>query len=178
MLATFLTTKKPFYRRGTSLVEMVLYVVLLTFVVGIIVQMLITIGGVYRNIKLTRELESSGTIALETMLREIRNASNVEAGESDLNVNPGFLVISGTDENLNPYKIKFNVVSGALQVSKNNESPTALTSSSGVIDHLLFSRVATSTSEGVRIEMEITGTAGPVSKSEWFYGFAVLRGSY
>lgn len=178
MSAIFLTIKKHFHNRGFSLVEMILYVVLLTLFMVVVVQMLIGVSGVYRNIKLTRELESSGTIAMEQMLREIRNASSVVSGESTLGTSPGAIVVSGTDESQNPYKASFSVASGVLQISKNGETPAAVTSSGSTLSYLLFTHVATSTSEGVRIEMEVSGTAGSVSKSERFYGFTVLRGSY
>lgn len=177
MSATFLTIKKN-RNRGTSLVEMVLYIVLLTLVTGIIVQMLVAMGGVYRNIKLTRELESSGTIAMEQMLREIRNSSSVVVGGSVLGASPGTLVISGTDESQNSYQVAFSVESGTLQISKNGETPTALTSSPVSVSYLMFNRVANTNSEGVRVELEVSGNAGSVSKSQKFYGFAVLRGSY
>ena len=175
MSATFLKTKN---NRGITLVETIIYMALLILVMGVIVQVLVSIGGVYRNIKLTRELESSGTIAMESMLREIRNASNVVLNESSFGTSPGVLTVAGVDEDLNPYKIAFSVASGALQISKNGETPTALTSSSGAVSYLLFNHVATSTSEGVRIELEMSGTSTSTPKSERFYGFAVLRGSY
>ena len=180
MLATFLTTKKSkctHAQAGVTLVEMILYVVLLVFVMSIIVQMLVSIGGVYRSIKITREIESSGAIAMEQMLREIRNASMVEITGSVLGTSLGALTISGTDESSNPYKTNFSVNSGVLQISKNDGVPVSLTSSPVVVSYLLFNRVATSTSEGVRVEMEVTGV-GPVSRSERFYGFTVIRGSY
>lgn len=177
MSATFLTIKNN-KNRGTSLVEMVLYIVLLTLVTGIIIQMLVAVGGVYRNIKLTRELESSGTIAMERMLREIRNASGVDVGSSSIGTSPGVLAISGVDESSNSYNIKFNISSGVLQISKNSETPVALTSSPTTISYLLFNHITNTNSEGVRIELEVFGTVGSVSKTEKFYGFAVLRGSY
>ena len=184
MSAIFLAIKKLFYKRGpstqtgVSLVEMILYVVLLVIVMSVIVQSLVAVGRVYRSIMLTRELESSGTIAMEQMLREIRNASSLVLGESVIGTSPGAIAVSGVDESLNPYETKFDLVSGVLQISKNSETPASITSSPVSVSYLLFTRVATSTSEGVRIELEVSGTAGSISKSERFYGFTVLRGSY
>jgi hypothetical protein len=174
MSVTFLKTNN----RGITIMETILYMVILTFVMSIIVQMLISISGMYRTMKVTRELESSGTIAMERILREIRNASAVVVGESDFGTNPGELTISGTDESLNLYKIKFDVSSGILQITKDSEEPVALTSSSGVVSYLLFTHLATSTSEAIKVELEMSGNSGSVPKSEKFYGFAILRGSY
>lgn len=178
MSATFLTIKKPVSGRGFTLIETLLYMVLLALVMSVIVQILISIGGIYRNIKLTRELESSSTIAMENMLREIRNASSVVINDSVLGVNPGVLTIVGVDEDLNPYLITYRVSSGVIEVSKDGGAPEAITSSSGSVSYLSFTRVVNDNSEGVRIELEMSGILNSVSKSERFYGFSVLRGSY
>ncbi len=163
---------------GVTLIEMILYVVLLTFVMAVIVQMLVSISGVYRNIKITRELESSGTIAMEQMLREIRNASSVEVTDSVLGIHPGTIAVWGIDENHISYEMIFDTASGVLQVSKDGGAPVALTSSPVSATYLLFTHLTSPNSEGVRIELEMSGTAGATVKSERFYGFAVLRGSY
>jgi Tfp pilus assembly protein PilW len=176
MSATFFKIKKR--EAGTTLVEMVIYLGLLVLVVGIIIEMLIASSGVYRNLKLSRDLESSGTIAMESVLREIRNASGVRTGDSILGSSPGALYLSGTDEDSNPYDIAFTVDSGALKISKNGETPVSLTSFPVSVNYLLFTRLTSVNSEAVRVELELSGSAGGISKSEHFYGFAVLRGSY
>ncbi|MEK7635441.1 MAG: hypothetical protein AAB446_03365 [Patescibacteria group bacterium] len=176
MSATFSTIKNK--NRGTTLVEMILYVVLLVFVMTVIVQMLISIGGVYRNIKITRELESSGTIAMEQMLREIRSASSVKISGSTFGTSPGSITLSGFDESQNPYEVVFSVDSGVLKISKNGSSPVSLTSFPASVSSLIFTHVITSTYEGVQIKLEVFGTAGSVSKTAGFQSFTVLRGAY
>lgn len=175
MLATFFKINK---KRGITLIETILYMIILTFVMGIIVQMLVTIGTIYKDIKITRELESSGTIAMERMLKEIRNASSVTTNESVLETSPGRLTISGIDENSQPYKVSFDILDNIIRISKNNETPVALTSSSGAVSYLVFHKVTNDNSEGVRVELEMSGTSGTNQKTERFYGFGVLRGSY
>ncbi|OHB15195.1 MAG: hypothetical protein A2431_03225 [Candidatus Zambryskibacteria bacterium RIFOXYC1_FULL_39_10] len=175
MSATFFKINN---KRGITLIETILYMVILTFFMGIIVQMLVSIGTIYKEIKVTRELESSGTIAMERMLKEIRNASRVTTDESILETSPGKLTVSGVDENSEPYKISFEVLDNAVQISKNIEAPVALTSSSGAVSYLTFHRVTNDNSEGVRIVLEMSGSSGANQKTEIFYGFAVLRGSY
>ena len=125
MLAIFSTIKKRINSRGVSLIEAVLYITLLILIMSVIVQVLVSMGGVYKNIKLTRELESSGAIVMENMLREIRNASSVVVGSSVLGTNPGILKVSGIDEALNIYpfdhicgsqlEFKDGVITGKLE---------------------------------------------------------------
>lgn len=164
--------------RGVSLIETVFYVVLLALVMGIIVQMLISLSGIYKGIKLTRELESSGSIVMEGILREVRNASSVVTGESVLGTNPGVLTIAGLNEDLSPYEITFDTSLGVVRMSKNGSAPTAISSLSATSTLLIFTRVTNANSEGLRVELEISGFSGSVSKSQKFYGFTVLRGSY
>ena len=97
MSVIFLKIKKKINNRGVSLIETVLYITLLLLIMSVIVQTFISMGGVYKNIKLTRELESSGAIVMESMLREIRNAKSVVVGNSVLGTSPGILEISGVD---------------------------------------------------------------------------------
>lgn len=178
MSVIFLKIKKKINNRGVSLIETVLYITLLLLIMSVIVQTFISMGGVYKNIKLTRELESSGAIVMESMLREIRNAKSVVVGNSVLGTSPGILEISGVDESLNIYNVVFDGSSGSILVSKDGVTPVALTSSSVSISNLIFTYISNANSEGVRIELEVSGTIGALSKSKKFYGFAVLRGSY
>lgn len=160
------------------MIETVLYIVLLVFVMGVIVQTLVAMTGVYRNIKLTHELESSGTIAMESMLREIRNASHVAVSGSILSSSLGQLSISGTDQSGISYVITFDVSAGTIRISKDGSEPVALTSLSGTVTYLAFTHLINPNSEAVRIELQMSGTAGAAAKTERFYGFTVLRGSY
>lgn len=178
MSQIYSTIKKSIKSRGITLVETIFYIFVLVVITSIIVQMLVGIGGMYRNIKITRELESSGTIAMESMLREIRNASTVVTAGSTFEQNPGTLKISGFDESSNPYNVTFNTSSGLIQISRNGDPFVPITSSSGSVSYLVFTHLVGPNSEGVRIELEMSGTFGAVSKSERFYGFAILRGSY
>ena len=179
MSITSLLTKKTM-KRGFSLIENVLYVVLLSLVMSIIVGMLISLSGVYKNIKLTRELESSGSIVMETILREVRNASNVVVTGSNFGANPGILIIAGVDESAIPYEITFDllVASSTVRMSKNGSTPVALSSRSATTSLLLFTRLINANSEGVRVELQMSGVSGSVYKNAKFYGFAVIRGSY
>lgn len=178
MSPIFSKTKKVLEKKGFSLIETVLYITLLAVVMVVIVQMLVYVGGIYRHIKLERELEVSGTVALESMLREIRNATDVSSGQSMLEASPGWITLSGVDEGGVPYTVKFDVSSGALRIAKDSETPAAITSESVSVSYLLFDYVSSSHSKAVRVELEVSGNSGGINKTERFYGFAVLRGSY
>ena len=173
----FLIIKKN-KQRGFSIIEALLYVVLLAIVTSVIVQMLISLSGVYKNIKLTRELESSGTIVMESILSEVRNASNVVLAESVFGVDLGTLTLSGIDPNDVAYELSFDVSSSTVRVAKDGATPIALSSMSATTSILTFTYVSNSHAQGVRVILQMSGVAGSSYQNKKFYGFAVLRGSY
>ena len=156
--------------KGITLIETILYVFILTLLMGVIVQLFIAIGGAYKNIKAARETEIAGTIAIDRVLREIRNASSVVVAQSSLGTNPGALTISGIDESLNDYTVSFAVSSGVLTASRDGGAAEALTPAGATVNFLVFNKLTNPNSEGVRVELEIS--------NKKFYGFAALRGSY
>lgn len=175
MSAKSSTIKK---NKGVALIEVVFYLAVLTLFMGAVVKAFLAMGEVYKNIKAERELEISGTIAMENMLREIRGASSVALAQSFLGASPGSLALAGADENLNPYSVYFSADSGTIFVSKNGGAAVPLVPSDVQAARLVFYRAVNANSEGVRIELEMSSTASGTLKSEKFYGFAVLRGSY
>lgn len=147
-----------------------MYLFILVLLMTIIVQLFVAINGAYKNIKAAREMEIAGTIALDRILRETRNASSVVLADSSLGTSPGALTVSGIDEDLNDYTASFTVSSGVLMLSKDGGAPEAITPESVGVDYLSFTRVLNPNSEGIRVELEIS--------SKRFYGFTALRGSY
>lgn len=164
--------------RGVTLVEAILYLTLFIVVLGVVINMLLAINSSYKEIRLNREIEISGTVTMESLLREIRNASSIDVSNSQFGVNPSKITLMGVDESSNAYTKTYDVLDGAFRVSKDGGTPEILTSSLGSVSSLVLKRLTTSASEAIKIELEITGTLGSLSKTEKFYGFAVLRGSY
>lgn len=169
---------KKYLSKGIVLIETVLYIVLLAVVMGVIVQMLLSLSGVYKNIKLTRELESSGAIVMETILREVRNASSVTVAQSVFNSDNGKLALVGINEAGDPYEVAFDLNNNLVRIAMDSGTAVALSARSATTSALRFSYVSNTNSEAVRVEITMTGNVQGVTKTEKFYGFAVLRGSY
>ena len=178
MLAIFLKNKKYFGQKGLTLIEAVLYVFLLMLIMTVIVGSLMAIGKAYRKVKAARELESTGAIIMESILREVKNASLVDLANSTLGVNPGALSLLGTDESGTPYAVSFETSSGILQISRDEDVAEPLNTSAGTVSYILFNHLNNTNSEAVRIELELRSLLSSPPKTERFYGFAVLRGSY
>ena len=164
-------------KKGFTLVETLLYVSILVIVVVIVIQIIFGVLRIHRRIAVSQALESSGAIAMDRMIREIRLATVIDDGASSLSVNPGVLSLTGIEDN-EPYTVAFNVLNGVVRITKDGGTPGNLTSSKVQVTDLLFQKVDTTNSEGVRITLSLQARNGTEQKTITLYGFAVVRGSY
>jgi type II secretory pathway pseudopilin PulG len=164
--------------KGFTLIEMIVYTAILGALFVLIVNTLLIVSKSYKSIKLTSDVNNSAAIALEKLTREIRLASDVNLGSSVLGVNPGRLYLSSTDENGNPINLDFYISGGTLNLNENGALFGALTKGEVSVTNLIFRHIVSSTSQMVKIEMELTASDGSKTVSEDFYASAVLRSSY
>lgn len=158
---------------GYSLVEMVIYIALLAILMIVVVHAVLSIITSYRNIKAVRDLESTAILSMDRMTRTIRNGTRIDMANSTFGANPGILTIdTGTTTD------KFYVSGGELQLDENGAYLGRLSLGDTTIKNLIFRLISTSTSEAVKIELEITSGTGSFSQDFKFYDTAIVRGSY
>jgi hypothetical protein len=165
-------------KKGFSAVEALIYSAILLIVLFFIVRTVIIVNKTHRQVKLTQQIESSGVLAMERILREARNATSITTAQSVLGSSPGILKLAGTDEIGVNYVLTFDLSGSKVRIAKDTESPGALTETGITVQSLIFRRLANSNSEAVRVEMILNGTAGDINKTLELYGTAVLRNSY
>ncbi|MEK7117927.1 MAG: hypothetical protein AAB861_04120 [Patescibacteria group bacterium] len=163
---------------GLTIVETLIYIGIFVIALTVIVQMMFSLTKTHRLVKLKQSLEASGTISMERMLREIRNATSIDMVNSALGSSPGKLVLTGTDENGNNYTLEFSIANGAIMLSKNGASAGPLTTPGISATSLVFRNISNSVSSGVRIELSLSGAIGTEIKNLDLFGFAILRNSY
>ena len=163
---------------GYSLVEMIVYLALLTLLTIAIVNATVLMAQSYRNVKAVRSIESSAVSAMDRMEREIRNASNVNGSQTTYNSSPGSLMINTTDASGTAATLRFYLSSNKVMLDRNGASIGPLTSSDSIVSSLIFRSISTSTSAAVKIELTIQSgtTTSYISKN--FYDTAIMRGTY
>ncbi len=165
-------------QRGFSLVEMLFYVVILSFALLAILQTLIVITRSYGILKSVQSIEQESALSLERLVREVRNASAIDDAGSTFGTTPGKLLLNSTDISGATRTVEFSVVAEKLSLKENGVVTGVLTSSSTAVTNLVFRKITTTRSKGVKIEMTLTSGSGPSSRTENFYTTAVLRDSY
>lgn len=164
--------------RGFIILETLIYMVILVVVIFMIFKSVTSMIVIHRKVILSEALESSSSLSMERILREIRNASSVDIVGSSFGVSPGVLKLSGIDPDGAAYTITFDMVGGVMRIAKNAGTPSALTSGAITVNSLIFRHLSNSNSEAVRVEVSFVGNTGSDTKTLDLSGFAVLRGSY
>ena len=161
-----------------TMIEIVIYSVLLAIIVAAVVSLLITLGSTYRSLQSTETIGTSAQTALERMTREIRAATSVDMGQSTLDLSPGQLTLNTLDDSGSATTIQFFVLNGAIRVKEAGVDSGPLTSASVRVSNLIFRRSTTAQSQAVKIELTLESGEGVAFASHLFYATIVLRGSY
>lgn len=163
---------------GFTLIEMLVYVGMLALMVVVIVNAVLAVGSVRGRLGASRELNRSAVTALERVVRDVQSATSTDDGVSVFGSHPGQLTVRGFDGDGNPATIRFALSGDTLEVYENGVALGELTGSDTRVTTLIFRKIATGRSTGVRVEMTLSAGTGPSERTETLYAAAVLQGSY
>lgn len=126
-----------------------------------------------------RIIFSAGEGAMETLIREIRQASDVVPASSSFGVNPGVLVLRTVQTPGGSGIITRTFSLSSERLTKNDGGADEfLTPPEARIKSLFFWHSSTSTSDAIKIEMTIEAGDSRSLETKTFYGTAVLRAKY
>ncbi|MBI2023975.1 type II secretion system protein [Candidatus Giovannonibacteria bacterium] len=159
-------------KRGFTLVEAILYIAILGILGVSVVNLILTSSATVRQIRSERRIASVGEAAMENLVREIRQASDVLDASSVFSSNPGILSLRTVSFPGSSTVITrtFSLGSGRLQKQDDLGSPEYITPPEASISQLVFWHSATSTSDLISFQLTVD--------SKNFYGSAVLRSKY
>ena len=132
------------------MLEMLIYIAILILMLGVIMNITISVVNSGRTIKSLRNVENSALTSFERITRETRQAQSVNLSSSVLNTNPGRLVFAGSDSLGNPRTVDFYLSSGVLMLAENGADLGAVTQPDSRVTSLVFQRFSSSNSEVIR----------------------------
>ena len=160
-------------KNGFTLVEMLFYIALMTIITLSVSQSLVAVLKSDKVSFAENNIRNSGYSAMEAMLREIHASKSIDQ------VDDGILQMK---QNSGTNVIRFATSSDlVLGLYEGLTTPTfigPLTSKNILVKNLIFSKIDTGKSLAVRIQMQLEATINGQARDEWFYGTAILRGSY
>ena len=170
--------KNKFSSKGFSLVEMIIYISILSIVTAVLVATSASLLGTFSGLKAYEEIAHSSTVALERISREIRRAESVDVPASTLSSNPGALVLDTTDLSDIPTTVTISVVGGRIMLQESAiGTPSPLTTVGVTISNITFTHTIGTNTEGVLIELTAEKDVQGITSSRQFRTFVVLDGS-
>lgn len=158
--------------RGFSLIEMLIYLFILTLLAVVLVNVLVVMINSFTMAQVSRNLNQTATAALGRVVQEIRQAESATVASSDQ------LALSVTDASGNPITTQFSLSGGALMIQVGAGSAGALTTGHSQVSALIFTKITTTHSQAVRVQLALTDSRGDTPTTLNFYTTAVLRGGY
>ncbi len=171
----FSYTKKG--NRGLSIVEALVSIAILVFVFSIVASVAMVLAQGQGRIRIARRLDSAAVISMERMTRAVRGASSFNLAQSAFDAHPGKLSLIAADGAVST-TTTFYLSGSTLMVDQNGITEGPLTAAEVSVDSLIFRRIVTPVSEGVRIEMNLSSTYGTTTGKAAFYTSVFARGSY
>ena len=163
---------------GFTLIEMIVYVVILGIIAVLAVNSTLEMTKAYVNLRVSRDMNASATAVLERMTREIRGADDIDAAQSVFGANPGRLMLNTKDAGGADTTVEFYLENGLIKVKEGGVAKGALMTSSTQASSFIVRSLSNSNSNAIKIDLTIAATRGNVSKTRSFYNTIVLRGSY
>lgn len=159
----------PVGHAGFSLLEVVVYLGLVAMIGLVTVESVFTVYKAFARTRVERRLNLNGDTAMETLIRNIREATSTDVAVSVFGTNPGILRAGGKT-------FSVNGADSALQIDDGSGNTDITTDVS--LTNLVFYRQASTTSEIIKIEMTLSAGQGSFTETKNFFGSAVLRGKY
>ncbi|MFA6463549.1 MAG: prepilin-type N-terminal cleavage/methylation domain-containing protein [Candidatus Paceibacterota bacterium] len=170
------TIKNKYSSRGFSLVEVIVYIALLSILIGAITWSLGSVLHSYNKMKDERALESSAIISMDRMIKEIRNSKSVDLAHSATSTSDGYLTLNGYDSNGSSTVIKFYRSNNRIYIDQGGVQLGPLTLENIEVPSLVFRYFTNASSTGVKIELGLQSSSSTLIN--YFYDSAILRNSY
>jgi prepilin-type N-terminal cleavage/methylation domain-containing protein len=164
-------------RKGFSLIEMVIYIAILSVVFTVVVNIILSLTRSYSLLRTTRDINTGILVGFETMTREVKAADSVDGAGSTLGAHPGVLKLN-TTANGSSSSVEFYLSSTTLMMKRDGVVQGPLTGSGVSVTNLLFRQITASSSQAIKMDMTLQVEAGSTTKTINVYNTVVLRGSY
>ncbi|MES3005076.1 MAG: type II secretion system protein [Patescibacteria group bacterium] len=160
--------------RGYSLVEMIIYVTILSIVSVVLVNTLLSFTGSYKQLQALRAVDRSAMDVMEKFSRSIRSSTSIDIGGSSFGANPGVLVLVETD-GLVSTTTRFYLENQVVKMDVNGVYYGPLSLGVADVTSLVFRKTDSDSTSAIKIEMTVSANIGGVTKQKNFFLTTVTK---
>ena len=165
-------------RGGFSLVEVVLYASLFAVLSVLALNAILQMFHNFNSLRVSRDLNDSSVMIIEHLTRDMKSATNIDVFNSTFDASPGRLTLATANASGTALTVEYFVASGVLRIKENGVDQGFLSAGRVRVDNLTFRRLLSGTTDAVKIELQLSATRAGITRTEYYYDTAVLRGSY
>lgn len=170
------------HAEGVTLLEIVVYVALLGIISVYIANFLITVVNTYQRARAEREVLSNGRLVLETINKDIMQATEIYTPTSKFNSDSGQLSLItsiGTPPEHTTQYVDYYVDNGRLWARQEGQSAIPISASSVQITQFRLEQIEqTLNREAVTITLTLNFSQTKFATSITLHATTVLRGNY
>jgi type II secretory pathway pseudopilin PulG len=157
-------------QKGYSLIEMIVYVTLISVIFLLIVNTLLSFSSSYRQLEANRLLEHTAIDTLERLSRDIRNANTITVnGTGDITLTQSTGSISTTT--------RIYLQSGDVKLDINGTYFGPLCVRNSQVTNLTFTLATSSEANAVKIDMTVQASSGSVIRTKQFHSTVIAKES-
>jgi prepilin-type N-terminal cleavage/methylation domain-containing protein len=164
--------------RGFTLIEMLVYIAIFTVLSILAIQAMSLMTRAFTDLRVSRDLNSSGSALFERMSRDIRGAYDIDEAQSTLASSPGRLTLNTKDALGVNTTVEFYVEGGVVKIKEGGVAQGVIMTTSTSIDNFVVRKISGTNTDAVKVEATITASRGGITKTRNFYTTATLRGTY
>lgn len=168
-------------KKGTSIIELLIYGAILAFISLFAVNTLLTVTAAFSQARTERLINTNAQNILGRLIREIRFAQTVD-NASVFDANPSDLMLktfmSSTDDT--PASVEFSVNNKNLLMKTRSANIIQLNTGNVTIQLFTAQKItnASASTTGIKFQITIQASSTKINIQKNFYGTAILRGSY
>ncbi len=163
------------YNSGYTLVEMIIYVALLAIISVLMVSTLISFTKSYRTLAALRITDDTAISAMERMTRDARAATAIDSVHSLFGTASGILTLIASSSVNTATTTKFYLQNGLVKMDVNGAYYGPLTASNASTTALTFTKLSTSISGAIKIDMTVSATVGTSTKIKTYHDTIILK---
>lgn len=164
-------------KSGFSLLEMIIYISILTIVLAIVINLTLLMTKSYSSMKVSHNINNSALSIMERLTREIRWSDNIDEN-SVFGSDSSFLILNTLNDSQESLEKRFYIEDGDFIIEQSLSDKNILNGDSVSVSKFLLTEIITPVSKMIKIELTLNSEWKGKSKSETFYNSIVLRESY
>jgi len=143
--------------RGFTLIESIIYVVIIGAVLAAFVNFILAVSASRNKSYAEQEVNANMRTVLSVISHKIKSASGVNIGASTFGAHPGILSLSMASSTLNPTIISVAVGTGRIQITEGVSPAQYLTSERVSVTNLIFTNLTgDSTQKNIGVDFAIS----------------------